>query len=99
VLVLLLPHSALPTTQQVIGTGIVAVCGTVIGTSIFLMARQSAGRDPNATAKVDATQAAYTAFSLAGEVLVLGGALPGVLGVAGLVLVLGGLAVYVSTAH
>ncbi len=97
IVALLLPHSAQPTLQQVVGTGIVALCGTVIGTSIFLMARQSAGRDPNATTKVDATQAGYTVFSLAGEVVFLGGALPGVLGVAGLLLVLGGLAVYAST--
>lgn len=97
--VLLLPHPTLPTTQQLAGTGFVALCGTVIGTSIFLMARQSAGRNPNAIAKVDATQAGYTVFSLAGEVVFLGGDLPGVLGVAGLVLVLGGLAVYTTTAH
>jgi drug/metabolite transporter (DMT)-like permease len=97
--VLLLPHTALPTTQQVIGTGVVAMCGTVIGTSIFLMARQSVGRNANAIAKVDATQAGYTAFSLVGEVLFLNGALPGMLGVAGLVLVLGGLAAYAATAH
>lgn len=90
-------HPTLPTTQQMIGTFVVALCGTVIGTSIFLMARQSAGRDANAIAKVDATQAGYTAFSLAGEVLLLGGALPGALGLAGLVLVLGGLAVYTTT--
>jgi drug/metabolite transporter (DMT)-like permease len=99
ILVLLLPHSAAPTGQQVIGTGIVALSGTVIGTSIFLMARQSVGRDANAVAKVDATQAGYTAFSMIGEVAFLGGAIPGLLGVAGLVLVLGGLAVYAATAH
>ena len=97
--ILLLPHAAAPTSQQIIGTGVVALCGTVIGTSIFLKARQSVGRDANAIAKVDATQAGYTAFSLAGEVLFLSGALPGVVGVAGLVLVLGGLAVYAATAH
>lgn len=96
--VLLLPHTPVPTTQQVVGTLIVALCGTVIGTSIFLVARQSAGRDPNLIAKVDATQAGYTAFSLGGEVLFLGGALPGPVGVVGLVLVLGGLAVYTTTA-
>ena len=99
VLVLLLPHSAAPTGQQIMGSGVVALCGTVIGTSIFLKARQSVGRDPNAIAKVDATQAGNTAFSLLGEVAFLGGAIPGVLGLAGLVLVLGGLALYSATAH
>jgi drug/metabolite transporter (DMT)-like permease len=96
-LVLLVPHSILPTMQQVIGTGAVALSGTVIGTSIFLVARESAGRDPNAIARIDATQAGYTAFSLAGEVVFLGAALPGALGVVGLALVLGGLAVYTTT--
>jgi drug/metabolite transporter (DMT)-like permease len=97
ILLLLLPHTSAPTAQQVIGTGIVALCGTVIGTSIFLKARQSAGRNPNLIAQVDATQAGYTAFSLMGEVVFLGSALPGVRGAAGLVLVLGGLAAYAST--
>lgn len=97
--VLLLPHTPVPTQQQVIGTLVVALSGTAIGTSIFLVARQQAGRNPNAIAKVDATQAGYTAFSLLGEVLVLGAALPGPLGFAGLVLVLGGLAAYAATAH
>ncbi len=96
---MLWPHPALPTSQQMVGTAVVALCGTVIGTSIFLKARQSVGRDPNAIAKVDATQAGYTAFSLIGEVLFLGGALPGLLGVVGLVLVLGGLVVYTTSAH
>jgi drug/metabolite transporter (DMT)-like permease len=96
---LLVPHPVLPTTQQVMGSGVVALFGTVVGTSIFLLARQSVGRDANAIAKVDATQAGYTVFSLLGEVVFLGGGLPGLLGVAGLVLVLGGLAVYASTAH
>ncbi len=96
---LLVPHSSLPTEQQVIGTGIVALVGTVIGTSLFYVARQSAGRDANAIARVDATQAAYTAFSLAGEMAFLGGALPGAMGFVGLVLVLGGLAVYSTTSH
>lgn len=98
-LLLLAPHPAIPTSQQLLGSFVVALTGTVIGTSIFLFARQGAGQDANAIAKVDATQAGYTAFSLAGEVLLLNAALPGPLGFAGLVLVLGGLAVYASTAH
>ncbi len=98
-LLLLVPHPATPTSQQVVGSFVVALTGTVLGTSIFLFARQRAGRDANAIAKVDATQAGYTAFSLAGEVLLLNAALPGTLGFAGLVLVLGGLAVYATTGH
>ena len=98
-LTLLLPHPARPTSQQVLGTAVVAVCATVIGTSIFLRARQSVGRDADAIAKVDATQAGYTTFSLGGEVLFLGALLPGPQGWVGLVLTLGGLAAYASTGH
>ena len=96
---LLLPHPPLPSTQQVYGTAIVALCATVIGTSLFLKARQGVGRDPNGIAKVDATQAGYTVFSLTGEVALLGALLPGWLGWAGLVLVLAGLACYTTSRH
>jgi drug/metabolite transporter (DMT)-like permease len=94
-LTLLLPHSPAPTRQQLTGTLIVAVFGT-IGSALFLFARQMTGRDPDGVAKVDATQASYTALTLAGEMAFLGAALPGPLGFAGLTLVLGGLAVYTS---
>jgi drug/metabolite transporter (DMT)-like permease len=91
---LLLPHPALPTGQQVYGTLIVALSATVIGTTIFLHARQSVGRNPEAIAKVDATQAGYTIFTLSGEVLILGALWPSALGWAGLALVLAGLVAY-----
>ncbi|MGE0446804.1 MAG: multidrug resistance efflux transporter family protein [Vicinamibacterales bacterium] len=92
-LTLLLPHSPAPTRQQVAGTLIVALFGT-IGNALFLFARQMGGRDPNAVARVDATQSSYTAMTLLGEVVLLNTALPGAIGFAGLVLVLGGLAFY-----
>ena len=95
-LVLLLPHPPLPTRQQLAGTLIVAVFGT-IGSALFLFARQMGGRDPDAIAKVDATQSSYTALTLAGEVLLLNAPLPGAMGFGGLLLVLGGLAVYTLT--
>jgi drug/metabolite transporter (DMT)-like permease len=95
-LVLLLPHPPLPTRQQMAGTLIVGVFGT-IGTALFLFARQMGGRDPDAIAKVDATQSSYTALTLGGEVLLLNAALPGMIGFAGLLLVLCGLAVYTLT--
>lgn len=83
----------LPPRQQWLGTLIVAICGT-IGNAIFLYARQLVGRDANAIARVDATQASYTAVTLGGEVLLLNAALPHALGFAGLALVIGGLAAY-----
>jgi hypothetical protein len=48
---------------------------------------------------VDATQAAHTVFSLAGEIVFLSAMLPGALGWAGMALVLVGLAAYAATAH
>jgi drug/metabolite transporter (DMT)-like permease len=93
---LVLPHPALPTGQQVYGTLIVALSATVIGTTLFLRARQSVGRNPDAIAKVDATQAGYTVFTLTGEVLILGALWPTALGWGGLALVLAGLVVYTA---
>lgn len=93
VVLLLLARPGPATGQQFLGTFIVAVCGTV-GNALFLFARQMGGRDPNAIAKVDATQASYTAVTLAGEVIFLEAMLPGTLGFAGLALILLGLAVY-----
>jgi len=93
---LLVPHSAAPTTAQVYGTLIVALSATVVGTTMFLHARQSAGHNVDAIAKVDATQAAYTVFALAGEVVFLGAMWPGPLGWTGLALVLMGLVVYTA---
>jgi drug/metabolite transporter (DMT)-like permease len=83
----------LPPRQQWLATLIVAICGT-IGNALFLAARQLVGRDANAIARVDATQASYTAVTLAGEVLFLSAALPHALGFAGLALVIGGLTAY-----
>jgi drug/metabolite transporter (DMT)-like permease len=91
---LALPHPAVPSVQQIYGTAVVALCATVIGTSLFLRARQSVGSNPDAIAKVDATQAGYTVFSLAGEVVFLGAVLPGGLGWTGMAVVLLGLATY-----
>ena len=92
--VLLVPHPALPTGQQVGGTLIIALSATVIGTTLFLRARQSVGRNPDAISKVDATQAGYTVFTLSGEVLLLGALWPTLLGWTGLGLVLAGLVAY-----
>jgi drug/metabolite transporter (DMT)-like permease len=85
----------LPPRQQWLGTLVVAISGT-IGNALFLYARQLVGRDPDRIARVDATQASYTAVTLAGEVLFLNAALPGIPGFVGLALVVGGLAVYAT---
>ncbi len=74
-------------------TALVALLSGVVATSIFYKAR-NATRSPYALAAVDATQAGEVVFSLLGEVLFLGGTLPGMAGSAGLVVVLAGLVGY-----
>ena len=93
---LLASHPPLPPASQVAGAGVVAVFATLVGFTLFLRARDSVGSNANAVARVDATQAAYTIFSLLGEVAFLAGRWPGQLGVLGLGLVVGGLALYAA---
>ncbi len=82
-----------PTTNQWINTALVALSSGVIATSLFLAARHRA-HSAYELAAVDATQAAEVIFSVAGEVLILGGALPGPLGWAGILLTIVGLVLY-----
>ena len=82
-----------PTTNQWINTALVAISSGVIATSLFLAARHRA-HSAYELAAVDATQSAEVIFSVAGEVLILGGALPGPLGWAGIILTIAGLVLY-----
>jgi drug/metabolite transporter (DMT)-like permease len=82
-----------PTANQWINTALVAISSGVIATSLFLAARHRA-RSAYELAAVDATQSAEVIFSVAGEVLILGGALPGPLGWAGIILTIAGLVLY-----
>jgi len=82
-----------PAGGQVLATALVALLSGVVATTLFLGARGRAKRAEELAA-VDSTQAMEVLFSLAGEVLFLGGALPGPLGFAGLGLVLLGLVAY-----
>jgi drug/metabolite transporter (DMT)-like permease len=93
-LLLLLARPAWPPIPQIAGAGVVAVFATLVGFTLFLRARDRVGVNANAVARVDATQAAYTVFSLLGEVAFLAGRWPGELGLLGLGLVVGGLVVY-----
>lgn len=82
-----------PTTNQWINTALVAISSGVIATSLFLSARHQA-HGAYELAAVDATQSAEVIFSVGGEVLILGGALPGPLGWAGIILTIAGLVLY-----
>ena len=92
-LLILVTQPPPPTTDQWINTALVAISSGVIATSLFLAARHRA-RSAYELAAVDATQSAEVIFSVAGEVLILGGALPGPLGWAGIILTIVGLVLY-----
>ncbi len=70
-----------------------ALLSGVIATSLFVYARHLA-RNAYELAAVDATQAGEVLFVLVGEVLLLGGALPGPLALVGIGLTMLGLVLY-----
>jgi hypothetical protein len=76
-------------------TLLVALFSGVAATSLFLGARHMA-KSPSELAAVDCTQSMEVVFSLAGEALLLGGALPGLIGWAGIGLTLLGLVLYLQ---
>jgi drug/metabolite transporter (DMT)-like permease len=82
-----------PAMDQVAGTAMVAVFSGIAATSLFLYARHAA-RSAAELAAADCTQSMEVVFSLAGEAMLLGGALPGPLGWTGIVLTMLGLGLY-----
>ena len=84
---------SVPSEGQLVMTLLVAIFSGVAATSLFLGARHMA-QGPSELAAVDCTQSMEVVFSLAGEALFLGGALPGLMGWAGIVLTLLGLVLY-----
>jgi drug/metabolite transporter (DMT)-like permease len=85
-----------PTSGQLLSTALVALLSGVIATTLFLYARHLC-KQPYEIAAVDATQSMEVVFSLLGEILFLGGAIPGALGLAGVALTILGLAAYMRT--
>lgn len=82
-----------PSSGQLLQTFLVAVFSGVAATSLFLHARQQA-RTASELAAADCTQSMEVAFSLLGEVVLLGGAMPHFGGWSGFLLILVGLALY-----
>lgn len=82
-----------PSTGQLLQTLLVAVFSGVAATSLFLHARQKARTAPELAA-ADCTQSMEVAFSLLGEVLLLGGVMPQLTGWAGFALIIAGLILY-----
>ncbi|MGE4506079.1 MAG: multidrug resistance efflux transporter family protein [Desulfovibrionaceae bacterium] len=83
-----------PTPGQLASTAVVALCSGIAATSLFLSARHAA-RTPAQLAAVDSTQSMEVVFALGGEMLLLGGAAPGLFGWLGLGLTVAGLVLYV----
>lgn len=84
-----------PSTGQVVQTAIVALCSGVIATSLFLYARHRA-RNTAELAAADCTQSMEVVFSLAGEAILLGHVIPGLMGWVGIALTMLGLLLYVK---
>lgn len=84
-----------PTSGQWLQTALVGLFSGVVATSLFLHARHLA-EDAYQLSAIDATQSGEVIFSLLGEVLLLGAALPGPLGWCGVGLTLFGLVLYLQ---
>jgi drug/metabolite transporter (DMT)-like permease len=84
-----------PSMGQVAQTALVALCSGVIATSLFLVARHSAGSTAELAA-ADCTQSMEVVFSLAGEAVLLGHVMPGLMGWTGILLTMVGLTLYVT---
>jgi drug/metabolite transporter (DMT)-like permease len=93
VLLLVIVTPPPPLKNQLISTGIVAISSGIIATSIFYKAR-NASKSPYIISAVDATQSGEVIFSLAGEILLLNGALPNLTGGIGIIIILVGIIGY-----
>ncbi|MGA6926560.1 MAG: multidrug resistance efflux transporter family protein [Desulfosarcina sp.] len=83
-----------PTVGQMINTALVALFSGVIATSLFLFARHES-KSGSQLAAVDATQSSEVVFALAGEVVIVGTALPNALGALGILVTGAGLMLFV----
>lgn len=93
VLLLIIVAPPPPLKNQLINTGIVAISSGIIATSIFYKAR-NASKSPYIISAVDATQSGEVIFSLAGEILLLNGALPNLTGGIGIIIIVVGIICY-----
>ncbi len=93
VLLLVIVAPPPPLKNQLINTGIVAISSGIIATSIFYKAR-NASKSPYIISAVDATQSGEVIFSLAGEILLLNGALPNLTGGRGIIIIVVGIICY-----
>jgi drug/metabolite transporter (DMT)-like permease len=78
---------------QIMNTALVALFSGVMATSLFLYARNES-KTGSQLAAVDATQSSEVIFALAGEVLIIGAALPNTVGVLGILITAAGLMLF-----
>ncbi|WP_319407830.1 multidrug resistance efflux transporter family protein [uncultured Desulfosarcina sp.] len=83
-----------PSVGQIVNTALVALFSGVMATSLFLFARNES-KTGSQLAAVDATQSSEVIFALAGEILIIGAALPNALGVLGILVTGLGLVLFV----
>ncbi len=83
-----------PSFGQFLSTGLVALFSGILATTIFFHARHQASNSYELSA-VDATQSAEVIFSVAGEIILLGGALPALTSMVGIVITLTGLTLFI----
>ncbi|WP_234041779.1 multidrug resistance efflux transporter family protein [Persicirhabdus sediminis] len=79
-----------PSSSQLLNVSVVALLSGVLGTGIFLYARNEA-KTANELGLVDATQASAMIFALIGEILFLGAEVPPLASIVGIVIVIAGL--------
>lgn len=83
-----------PGNGQIMNTALVALLSGVLATSLFLFARNES-KTGSQLAAVDATQSSEVIFALAGEILIIGTALPTVIGMLGILVTVAGLVLFV----
>jgi len=92
---ILIIHPAAPSSSQILNTSLIALFSGVFATSIFLFARNSASNSSELAA-VDATQSSEVIFALSGGVILLKSQTPNLMSTVGLLLILLGLAFFVT---
>lgn len=86
-------NSGMPSTNQLAQSFVVAIFSGTIATILFFKATELVKHNPTQLALVEATQSGEVLFTIVGEVFLLGGALPGILGMIGLILIVVGMIV------
>jgi drug/metabolite transporter (DMT)-like permease len=95
IVLLIVTDPPAPSSSQILSTALVALLSGVIATTLFLYARHLAQK-PYEVSAVDSTQSLEVIFTLFGEILLLGVALPGRIGSIGIILTVLGLIAYIS---